>query len=483
MPMRNLLRNWILLFIICALSGVFVIAEAPTVDALGQIIVSADGHHFQYKDGRPFFWLGDTAWNLFQRLTREEAERYLEKRRLKGFSVIQAVAFHGSGEKNIYGCEAILGNDAGRPNVTPGKDFSKPGEYDYWDHIDWTIDLAARKGLYVAILPVWGSSIKTKTLNGDNAEAYARWLAARYKDRTNIFWMLGGDIRGDIDADVWKIMGNTLKREDPKHLITYHPFGRTQSSTWFHNEQWLDFNLFQSGHRRYDQDNTPNAKGEDNWRYAQEDYAKQLPKPTLDGEPSYENIPQGLHDPKQPYWTDKECRRYAYWSVLAGSAGHTYGNNAVMQMHKPDSGIGAFGVRNYWYEAIDEPGAGQMQYLKRLILSRPPLELVPDQSLVAGENGTRDNYIIAARGKSYLLAYMYTGRPFQIKMGVISGKQARAWWYDPRTGATQQIGVFPNQGSLMFTPPGSPAPGNDWVLVVDDTAKKFPVPGAKKRGR
>ena len=98
---------------------------------------------------------------------------------------------------------------------------------------------------------------------------------------------------------------------------------------------WLDFNMFQSGHRRYDQDDTPGAKGEANWRYVNEDYAKEPPKPTLDGEPSYENIPQGLHDPKQPYWTDMECRRYAYWSVFAGSAGHTYGNNAVMQMHKP----------------------------------------------------------------------------------------------------------------------------------------------------
>ena len=47
-------------------------------------------------------------------------------------------------------------------------------------------------------------------------------------------------------------------------------------------------------------------------------------------------------------------------------------------MHKPDSGPG-IGVRNYWYEAIDEPGAGQMQYLKRLVLSHPYLERVPDQ--------------------------------------------------------------------------------------------------------
>jgi hypothetical protein len=129
---------------------------------------------FLPKDGRPFFWFRDVAWNLFQRLNREETERYLENRSLKGFNAIQAVAFNGSGEKNAYGSEALLENNAGRPNVTAGNDFLKPGEYDYWDHIDWVADLAAKKGLYVAVVPVRGSSVKTKTLNLGNIETYAR---------------------------------------------------------------------------------------------------------------------------------------------------------------------------------------------------------------------------------------------------------------------------------------------------------------------
>jgi hypothetical protein len=479
----ELKRFTALLLLVCAWAGITT-AQSPASasrpsDDIGKIAVSANGRFFQYKDGRPFFWLGDTAWNLFQRLDRDETERYLENRRLKGFNVIQAVAFHGSGEKNAYGCDALLESNAGRPKVTPGNDFSKPGEYDYWDHIDWVVDLAAKKGLYIGLLPVWGSSVKTKALNAGNVEMYGRFLAARYKNKPNLFWILGGDIRGDISTDIWTSLGRTLRQEDADHLITYHPFGRTQSSLWFHKESWLDFNMFQSGHRRYDQDDTPGAKGEDNWRYVNEDYAKEPHKPTLDGEPSYENIPQGLHDPKQPYWTDKECRRYAYWSVFAGSAGHTYGNNAVMQMHKPGLGPGAFGVRNYWYEGIDEPGAGQMQYLKLLMLSRPYLERIPDQDLVAGANGIRDNFIVAARGDSYLLVYTYTGRPFEIRMGVISGKQVRAWWYDPRNGSAREIGIFSNKGVQAFTPPGSPAPGNDWVLVLDDASKKFTAPGAR----
>lgn len=59
-------------------------------------------------------------------------------------------------------------------------------------------------------------------------------------------------------------------------------------------------------------------------------------KPVIDGEPSYENIPQGLHDPKEVLWKACDVRRYAYWSVFAGAFGHTYGNNSIMQMKKRD---------------------------------------------------------------------------------------------------------------------------------------------------
>ncbi|MGW8368271.1 MAG: apiosidase-like domain-containing protein, partial [Gammaproteobacteria bacterium] len=63
----------------------------------------------------------------------------------------------------------------------------------------------------------------------------------------------GGDIRGDVVPDNWQQIGRTLKATSPAQLVTFHPRGRTQSSTWFHTYDWLDFNMFQSGHRRYDQ--------------------------------------------------------------------------------------------------------------------------------------------------------------------------------------------------------------------------------------
>ncbi len=465
-----ILKNILVLMLITCAGCVINDTKSDQADSGIQLLqVSQNGRFLQYENGAPFFWLGDTAWLLFQNLNREEANRYLQDRSAKGFNVIQVMMVHKLSAVNDYGDRAFIDDDPTRPDTTPGRSYQDPAEYDFWDHVDYIVDLAAEKGIYLAMVPVWGSAAKTLPDGGAWATQYAAWIARRFNDRPNIIWLNGGDIRGDEHPETWEQIGRTLDQLDPGHLITFHPFGRTQSSTWFHNSAWLDFNMFQSGHRRYDQageDDPATWKGEDNWRYVLEDYARRPVKPTIDGEPSYENIPQGLHDPNEPYWTAADARRYAYWSVFAGAFGHTYGDNAVMLMHRPADRI-IYGVRNYWYEAIDDPGAGQMQHLKNLMLSRPYFERVPDQSLVAGHNGSKYAYVIATRGNNYAMFYTYTGRSFDVVTGKLSGIQVRASWFNPRNGDTTLIGDFKNSGTLHFDPPGDESPGNDWVLILD----------------
>jgi hypothetical protein len=206
--------------------------------------------------------------------------------------------------------------------------------------------------------------------------------------------------------------------------------------------------------------------GEDNWKYVEVDYKLQPIKPTIDAEPSYEGIPQGLHDTTQPYWTAPDVRRYGYWSVFAGAAGYTYGHNAVMQMHKPTDKGTSFGAREYWYDAINSEGAGQMKYLKDLMLSKPYFERVPDQSMLA-ENGEKYDRIFATRGDDYAFIYTYNGSTIKVNMGKIVGSKVKACWYNPRTGKYQKIGKFANKGIQAFDPPGEKKDGNDWVLVLE----------------
>ncbi|RXK86722.1 glycoside hydrolase family 140 protein [Filimonas effusa] len=456
--MNRLRTAWLCLLL---MAGIAVEAQQTTP----ALKISSNNRFFANADGSPFFWLGDTGWLLFSKLTREEAVRYLSDRKAKGFNVIQAMVLHTVKAANVYGDSALIKRNVATPLLKK--------DHDYWQHVDYIVDQAAAMGIYVAMVPIWGTDVKEGYVNSKQAAVYASFLAKRYGPRPNIIWMNGGDIKGSDSLAVWNTIGNTLYKLDKKHLITFHPRGRTTSSIWFHKQPWLHFNTFQSGHRRYDQDTTKNEPlhyGEDNWKFVEADLKLKPLKPSFDAEPSYEGIPQGLHDTLEVRWKAEDVRRYGYWSVFAGGCGYTYGNNAVMQMRKhSETATGAYGAHDYWDEAINDPGAGQMIHLKNLMLARPYFERIPDQSLIASGQGEKYERLLATRGKNYVYVYTYTGRNMNIALGKITGKLVHASWYDPRTGQYKQIGDFENKGTREFNPPGEPANGNDWVLVLDGT--------------
>lgn len=454
------------------LAFILSMSSQAQVKPLPALKISPNGRYFT-QNGAPFFWLGDTGWLLFIKLTREEVALYLDVRKQEGFNVIQVMVLHDTRKAvNVYGDSALINQDVSKPKITPGSNFRNTTQYDFWDHVDYVIDEAAKRGIYMALVPVWGTNVKNGWVKQSAAKQYAAFLANRYKNKSNIIWLNGGDIPGSDSIKVWNQIGSTIHAIDKNHLMTFHPRGRTTSSRWFHNQSWLQFNMFQSGHRNYAQDTSKGEShyGEDNWRYIQEDYTKRPIKPTLDGEPSYEGIPHGLHDTTQPYWNDNDVRRYAYWSVLAGGAGFTYGHNAVMQFYHGGDTEPAYGPKKHWQQAVIDAGGQQVQYLKELILSKPYFERVPDQSLIK-DNGERYDRIIASRGKDYALLYTYTGRSFEVVMGKIKGTKVRANWFNPKDGTAQLIGIIDNAGIKHFDPPGEKQDGNDWVLILEASGK------------
>jgi hypothetical protein len=429
-----------------------------------KVKVSENGRFLMDDSGKPFYWVGDTAWWLLTKLNREDITMYMEDRGKKGFNVIQFMIVRELGDKNKYGDSAFVGGDLAKPAITEGSDPSDPQQYDYWDHVDYVVETASKNGLYAGILPFWGSVVGSA--GGEKGKTYAKWLADHFKNKANVLWINGGDTDPTKNQETWNSMGSSLRAADPSRLITYHPVGKTRSSTVYHQQEWLDMNMFQSGHRDYEQD--PGGFGPDNFKYAELDYKMEPPKPFLDGEPSYENIPHHLHLDRSPlYWGDSDVRRYAYWSVFAGACGFTYGENSVMVGYEGAGDNNRYDAKFGWREGIKAAGSGQMIHLKKLLYSRPYFERVPDQSLISGTNGTKYDYLIATRGTTYAFIYAYTGRTMTIEMGKISGTSVKASWYDPRPGEQQEIGVKENQGTQTFDPPGEPKDGNDWVLILD----------------
>ena len=129
---------------------------------LGQSLkISTDNRAFATSDGKPFFWLGDTAWLLVKKCSRDDTVRYLDTRKAQGFNVIQVMLLPDvKNTANFYGKEALVNADISRPLVTPGNDFGDPNQYDYWDHVEWIVRQAGNRGIFTALVPVWGSNGK-----------------------------------------------------------------------------------------------------------------------------------------------------------------------------------------------------------------------------------------------------------------------------------------------------------------------------------
>jgi hypothetical protein len=458
-----------------------------------QIQVSSNHRYLQTKDGKPFFWLGDTDWELFHRLNREEAIEFLETRRQQGFNVIHAVAlaeFNGIRQPNRYGDIPLVKEDPTQLAVTSGNDPANAKEYDYWDHVDFIIKKAAEKGMYVGLLPTWGDKLTKNWGEGpviftvENAKTYGKILGKRYAKQWNVIWILGGDrpavyksrekgVDQQIDdRPIWRSMAEGIAEGmGYKPFMTYHPPGGSNStSQYIHQETWLDMNAMQSGH---------GSRESKVWEMVGRDLAIQPQKPTLDMEPCYEDHPVNPWDGKwtrqRGYFHAYDVRARIYRGIFAGSCGVTYGHHQIWQFLNPDLNppVNIGDTLIGWRKALTAEAATQLRHLKKLMLSRPYFSRISDQSLIVSDAG-RDwtDYIAATRdeNRSYALIYLPQNQSITIDLNKLSGNRKNVTWFDPRTGKFSNKAVVNTSDSQTFTPPKE---GKDWVLVIDDAGKKY----------
>jgi hypothetical protein len=453
--------------------------EPFELKSLNRLRVSENRRFLVRADGAPFYWFGDTAWEIFHRANREEAEKYLKKRAEQGFTVIQAVVlaeFQGIREPNAYGALPLVDEDPTRPNEA------------YFSHVDWIVLLANQLGLTIGMLPTWGDKVGIthgdgpRIFNRRNARIYGEYLGKRYKD-ADLVWIIGGDraVNSREKRKIWCSLGEGLRAGgEGQHLMTFHPRGGddqiSTSSTVFPNDDpLLDFNMRQNGH----------FNGTPTWARIAGDYASVPVKPVIDGEPIYEDHPIGFEAAKYGYSTASDCRRFLYWDLFSGAFGHTYGHHSVWQMHAPARGEGINKPINYWFQAIESPGAWQIRHARTLLESRPFLTRIPDGSLIAPFNvpsavpGAGTKFINATRSSdgNYGMIYSATSRPYTVNTGLLSGKSFHFWWFNPRDGSHIDLGIFPRPNLLEVMPPFQ-GEDLDWVLVIDNAAQNFQPPGS-----
>jgi hypothetical protein len=183
------------------------VVSAPAAERLK---VAPGGRYLVKDDGSPFFYLGDTAWELFHRLSREEADEYLRDRAAKGFTVIQAVVLAelgGLDVPNAYGHLPLEEKDPTRPNAA------------YFRHVDYVVNRARALGLYVGMLPTWGDKwnkrwgVGPEIFTAAGAESFGEFLGRRYREG-NVIWILGGDRspESDLHLAIVRALAKGLRR-------------------------------------------------------------------------------------------------------------------------------------------------------------------------------------------------------------------------------------------------------------------------------
>ncbi len=384
------------------------------------IRVSDNGRYFIDERGEPFFWLGDTQWDLFREFTFEDACAIMARRKAQGFSVIQVMTT-GVGE----------GDKANRAGQTPwiDGDPSQPNEA-YFAGMDAVVREAGRLGL-ILVVGIY-HQVQAQRITMANARAYARRIGRRYRAHPHIVWTMYPKAELSF-LPVLRELAAGLRETDAgqadggEHLITVHPDPSPTSSSFIHDEPWLAFNM-----------NQPCITYEKIIDMVRADYAREPAKPAVMAEGGYEGLEFGRLQ------TDLEIRRQAYWSYLAGGH-HSYGHQDAWQHH------------GQWRSWIDSPGARHLSVYKQVITALPGWwRWEPDQSVFAADPGEGMTQCVGARaaGGDWVLVYIADNRSVTLRMDrLAAGGHVAACWIDPTTGRRTDMGTFPAAGDRGFVVP------------------------------
>ncbi len=480
---------------VCRFSGVsltilflsLISASLAQGATLPQLRISDNGRYLAKEDGSPFLYLADTAWSMLN-WTRQDVDTYLQDRAQKGFTVIQIAVsgFSAITVPNAYGQTMFVDQDPNRPNNA------------YFQELDYVANRAESLGLYLALVPLWANNYERPqrlesfpddpypdVLDPSTAFSYGKFLGTRYRDKA-VIWILGGDWFYTGYEDVYRSMaaGLTEGENGILHLMTFHQKPRAPLV----QAPWLSFQMIQTSHTIWNRSYDLIAK----------DWDSVPRRPVVMGEGGYEGIADHTMEVVHTIIA-ADVRRIAYCAIFAGAAGYTYGAQGVWNHNGPNSpyraratqtpaAVGRWGTSPSWEQGLQLPGGTQMKYLRALLESRPMLQRVPDQWLIAEDQLSTDSRIQATRAVdgSYAFIYMASGTKVRVQLidhgdafpffNKLSGDTIRAYWYDPRSGTSQMIGEFKKEAYRDFTPPTT-GPGNDWVLVLDDASKGYAAPG------
>ncbi len=414
----------------------------------GRLRVSSDRRHFEFADGTPFFWLGDTWWmGLTRRLKYPADFLTLAADRLKkGFTLIQIVAgiypdmdeFDPRGE-----------NEAGHPWTDDNRCINP----EYFKYMDVKIEALLSFGLVPCIVGCWG--YYADALGYERISRYWRYLIARY-GAGNVIWCLAGEAtmpyytcHGDPEEfekrkaaqkDFWSRIAKYVRSVDPYGtLTTIHP--SVTSRDCVDDLSAIDFDMLQSGH-----------ESSFSYNYSLELIEKSRKAepvmPIVQSEVCYEGICEGNR---------QEAQRQLFWSnMLSGAAGYTYGANGIWQLNAPEwpygpSPHGASWGTDFWQDSMNYRGSAELGAGKRILEKYGLRALKPAPELASPRRQTVEaNLCFAAANDDTRVFYLPRFCPVPT--------------FHRLAGEWEGILVNPSDGSEQPLDPIVPDDNGDWLF-------------------
>lgn len=472
MPGHRIRSSLRLALIVALLSTV---AQSAAVQSRGadlDLKVSRDGHGLETLDGRPFYWLADTAWNLLYALDDNSIDSYARHRHEQGFNVALV---------QLIGGDPNVPDPAGHPSLDRSPDGRNALDPEFAKGAAAKIDILNRNGIVAGVVLAWSRILPLFFGNPDAAERFGHDVAAALGDR-HVVWILGGDVNADDQTvPLWNAVAKGLRAGSARpHLITYHPTRGSSSAAFSNDDPVLDFQSAQSGHSRFRPLSLP-TEGP-----IRHDFAMVPPKPTIDLESGYEGIADGLYrlHPRGTFVEpadrlDDYDIRVRMWSLyLSGAFGYTYGQVSVLLFWEPGKPA-AWPIMKPWQTQMDEPGAKDASVYQQIRMRLGAPYLVPNDDLVRESNAklydnARTFGGCTPAGQACLI-YSAPGMPFTVA-GDAAPRGARFSWIDPHSGdAKPASGERRDGGDLYFTPPApnaflpvqSQRSLNDWLLLIE----------------
>lgn len=425
--------------------------------------------HFQYQNGEPMWFLGDTAWafvtdNHEEQHDRASVERYVSIRAEQGFNVIHFMLLSELGWANRGG---VPWTDIENERINPA----------YFAEADHRVAFANNKGIVTGIMTGWGHKGRDELyswgrLPGVEArKRFARYVAARF-GAYDVYFLVSGEWHAEVRSrsvpaaevrEEFVEIGDSLRAADPHRRMTgIHPIGEYSTSEFNALASWMDFADYQQNYRQL---------------HERAVAARAIPKPVVNSEYGYflrDMSGDGHVDKHNSYTVDD--MRHATWDIVTAGAyvltgfGSTYfGGARHPTPFLPD-------------DPANKPLVEQIGHAREFFAQLDYQKLEPNDELLSSaaprgkdraerfQQGDRQAtrtqppamtyWCLAEPGSTYIVYVRGTEAPVALVLPAGGGWQASR--FDPRTGRAQAIEVPVGRGRASITPPDK----QDWLFVL-----------------